>query len=265
MKKQIFTIVLMLMTYSAFSQTEKTRNYQSTPYPNTIITDEFTVLDINFDNNLVAFKHVFQLRTNYDENGEIYQKPYNCNYKGMNQMPFSGVVLGVYDLAKQEYLKTFTIYNASYKKSDCYSYEKSKNNLNEAKIFFKKNNLDISKKPKPEDLIIMNLPENSFILKGIYFKCTNEHVVSDDGADMTTVSKLYTYENEGNEKLIYTINQQDNFYMGSGGKINYISAYVKDNKFILLNKFYHTSGMAGETDRETYHFSPVFDILKLKN
>ncbi|MBN2893611.1 MAG: hypothetical protein JXL97_17195 [Bacteroidales bacterium] len=261
--KHILLIISVIVFLSAnnYAQDSKTREFNSVPYQNTIQTIKFTVLDINFDNNLVAFKHVFNLLEVYDEQGDIYMQPCDCKYTGMQENPYAGVVLGVYDLSKQEYLKTFTIYNSSYTESDCFDYETSTANLEEAKKFFAENNLDISKKPEPIPFL------DDFIdIDGVTFTFTNENTINDDYTAMSTNSVLFAFvrANPDLKMPVYSIFQQDYYYMASSGEINYISAYKKGNKVVFLNKFHHINHMAGSCDSETYHFTPIFGISELK-
>lgn len=252
MKKIILIFAILFCMLSVFSQTSIDRKFNSTPYSNAIETINFTVLDINFDNNLVAFKHVFDPITIYDSDGEIYEQAYNCGYTGMEKNPLAGVVLGVYDLSTQEYLKTFTIYNVAFDESECYDYDLSSKKLDSAKQFFAEHNLDITQKPKPTKLVV---EDNAFVFNKIKFHYTNERFTNDEYTEMTTICKLFA-----NDKLLYTINQQDFYYMASGGRIDYKKVYQKNGKFVFLNLFYHTNAMAGDTDHKTYHFSPVYKL-----
>ncbi len=258
MKNLFLTFLFIIPVISGFSQKTKIRPYHSAPYPDNIETISFTVLDINYDSNLVAFKHVYVLRTVYDEIGELYEQPCNCHYIGMQENPLAGVILGVYDLSKQEYLKTFTIYKSVYYDSLCMSYEESKKALDSAKAFFKNHNLDISQKPQPVLFKKLNRSEYELDIAGRHFHSTSERGEDSENFTYEIISKLYYYN-----QPIYTIIQEDDFVMASGGVVQYIAAYKKGNKIVFLNKFYHENHMAGETDRETYHFTPVFNISKL--
>ncbi len=264
MKKVIFAIIFSICLTFVYSQTTKSRDFFSAPYGYFIETIEFTVLDINFDSNLVAFKHVFNLSPSFDVETEKMQEACDCKYAGMEEYPYAGVVLGVYDLSKQEYLKTFTIYNATFDEKECFDYQLSNKKLDSAKLFFKNHNLDISNLPKPSFVI----PENQatpaygadelyFSFNNIVFIYTNRNTYDDDDFAVD-ISKLYV-----NDKLIYTIFQQDNFRMSSFGKVYYVNIYQKGNKFILLNLFYHINRDALSAHSEFYHFSPVFNLDSL--
>ena len=257
MKKIKLLSFLLLFSVSVFAQLSKDREFVDVPYSVSIETIEFTVLDINFDNNLVAFKHVFKLLTQYDEMGKVYQKPCDCNYTGMQDNPTAGVVLGVYDLSKQEYLKTFTIYNSTFKNTECFDFETSSTNLDLAKQYFKKHNLDITKKPESQ-----NFSDEIIKIDGITFSYTNERTMNDDMSDMNTVSRFFATQKH--KELIYIVNQEDLYYMASGGTTSYLSAFKQNDKVVFLSIFEHISAMAGSPNTETYQFSPVFEISKLK-
>ena len=261
--KYFIILVLVLASFlSLKGQTENldivnNRGFKDVPYDNKINTVDFIVLDINLDNNLVAFKHVYNLRTTHDEMGDVHEQGCNCNYTGMSDNSEAGVVLGVYDLSTQEYLETFIIYKAAYNLSDCYDYETSISQLNLAKQYFTEHNLDISKKPQ-----FLSFSDDKLELDGISFSYTNERTMNDDMSEMITISNLIATGEQ--DKSIYTVYQDDIYYMASGGVTSYISAYRQDDKIVFLSLFEHMSAMAGEPGRETYQFSPVFEILKLK-
>lgn len=258
MKKITVYLIITFVTFSTFSQTTKKRAFTDVPYPNDIKTIEFTVLDINFDKQLVAFKHVFNLQTVYDEDGNIYQEPCNCNYTGMQNNPLAGVVLGVYDLSNQQYLKTFIIYNPAYEKSDCYDYSSSSKNLDAAKKFFSENNLDITKKPTP-----LYFSDDKLTIEGITFTYDNAMNTDDETmGEMITISKLYGFYK--NKKVLFTVYQDDYYIMASGGKTYYKAAYKEGDKIVFLSRFDYFSHLAGETDKQTYQFSPIFNLQDLK-
>jgi hypothetical protein len=260
MKKLIFLFVYIISPILSFSQIVKYREYISVPYQYEIKTIVFKVLDINYKNNLVAFKHIFKLLTFYDEEGNAYQKPYNCKYAGMQKYPEAGVILGVYDLSKQEYLKTFVIYNAASQQSECSKIELSKIMLDSAKQFFKEKGLDISRKPSA--IYFKDLGNQQILdYEHLYFEA--ESYRDDESNDMLTLSILKaTDDRNGNSNAIYVINQQDHFEMASSSQIKYIAAYKKGNKIIFLNLFHHITGM-DQTEVVIYHFSPVFDLTNI--
>ncbi len=262
MKKQILIIIFLMTIISLKSQVIVNREFNSSSYHSAIMTNEFTVLDINFDKKLLAFKHVYEPRTAWDEMGEIYQQACDCKYAGMEDKKLSGLVLGVYDLSSQKYLKTFIIYNASYEMADCYPYELSVKMLDSAKQFFIEQGLDITKKPQPVALDVKGDSDKTFIYENLEFKYNNEWETDWDNNTMITSSNLWVVT--GEEKLIHKINQDDNYYMASGGTIDFISAYKEDDEFVFLNLFYHSSHKAGFTDQEVYHFTPIFKIEDFK-
>jgi len=262
MKKHILLFVFWLAFINVNSQVIVKRDFNSSGYHSSILTNEFTVLDINFDKKLLAFKHVYELRTSWNELGEIYQQACDCKYAGMENRPKSGIVLGVYDLESQSYLKSFIIYNAAYSKEDCSTYEMSVKMLDSAKQFFIEQGLDISIKPQPIALEIKGDKVKSFIFENMQFKYSNDWETDWDNNTMITSSNLWIVT--GEEELIHQINQDDRYIMASGGRIDYKYAFRDEDEFVFLNLFYHTSGLAGFTDCEVYHFSPVFEFEDIK-
>ncbi len=261
MKKFKFLIILSLFTSTIFSQNKETlRKFISVPYQYEIETIDFKVLAINYEKQLVAFKHIFKQLTLYDEEGNAYLHPYNCKYAGMQKYPEAGVVLGVYDLSKQKYLKTFVIYNAASSQSECTDYKISKLMLDSAKQFFKKMNLDISQNP-----LAIPFKESDYTdkldLGNFIFEAESSR--SNVSEEMITISVLSAYNKTNYEtKYFYKIKQIDYFEMASSSIINYIAAYKKGNKVVFLNRFHHINGM-DQTQMDIYHFTPVFNLDKI--
>lgn len=268
-------IILFVFAYTIFlasqAQISVTREFRSHDYEIGIITEDFIVLDINYDEQLVAFKHVFKLQKIYNMMGEIYLQPCNCKYTGLEDKPYSAVVLGVYDLKEQKYLKTFNVYKAAYEAKDCTPYELSVKMLDSAKTYFIEHNLDITHKPTPTKLEIVDGSTNfpmyidsiaHFTYKNIKFSYDNNWIMDEDVWTMNTRSQLFanTGKSDDEPKKIHIINQQDYYYMASGGRIDYLAIFESNGKFVLLNRFNHYNHMAGGADSEIYHFSPVFNL-----
>ncbi len=270
MKKYLLIIPLIIIGLKVFSQEKKLREFYSTPNEYGIQTDEFTVLDINFENNLLAFKQVYRRRPWWNDMfGDSISEPCNCHYDGMDSVPYSGVILGVYNLSTQDYLKAFKIYNSTYDLEDCTQIKLSMLMLDSAKQYFLENKLDITQNPKPINLRVKvkNDKMNKFKFNNILFAYNSVKDYDSDLIDMVTMSELFTYSRKTskNYKLIYTIYQEDYYFMASGGKIEYLSVFEKDEKFVFLNAFYFENHQAGgTTGHETYHFSPVFKLSDFK-
>lgn len=255
--KRIFTfIVIILFFLNSYSQKE--RGFNSCPYDIEITTIDFIVLDINFEKNLVAFKHIYKKQTIiYQDDGEIVTLyPIDCNYTGMEENPTAGVILGIYDLENGEYLKTFTIYKSCFEKENCIKYETSAKNLDSAKQLFIDHDLNIFNKPKPTDFNDNQKDGYNISIAGIDFFSNYKNNYNEGH----TMSYLYA-----NDNLIYSIEQKDFFVMASHGEIKYTSAYTNGQKIVFLNKFFHENHIEGPRSMEFFHFTPVFDIQKLKN
>ncbi|MBN2893982.1 MAG: hypothetical protein JXL97_19085 [Bacteroidales bacterium] len=256
MKKLIITTTILILGGTILAQ--KMRDFGSCPYEIEIRTLNFIVLDINYEKNVVAFKHVFEMQTQYiytSDEDEAERHPVNCNYAGMEEYPYAGVVLGIYDLSSGEYLKTFTTYKSCYSTEQCFDYETSAKNLDSAKQLFAKYNLNIENKPKPIDFTHTSDDEFKVSISGIDFFSKYENNYNEGH------TKSYLY---ANDKLLYWIEQQDFFIMASRGEIRYISAYSNGKKIVFLNKLFHENHLEGPPSYEFYHFTPVFDIETLK-
>lgn len=223
------------------------------PYETWVKTIKFKVLDINVEKKLVAFKHIYELQTEYyyDSDEEVIKKPVNCKYAGMEKYPKAGVVLGIYDLEKGEYLKTFTIYESCFTLKDCYDHELSAKKLDSAKQLFKDYSLEITKNPKA--LLFSKEGKKTYRLNvnGIKFSSSYKN----DYDKQHTISYLYA-----GEKLLYSSVYEHGFIMGSTGEVFYKAAYKVGDKIIFLNKYLHTNNMGGAESFEYHYFSPVFLI-----
>ena len=251
MKKTLITLLFANLVFGLFAQRYHGFSF---PYKAEIKTIEFKVLDINYDKNIVAFKHVYEALEYFfmGEEGEVLQKPIDCSYAGMESYPTAGVVLGMYDLAKGEYLKTFTVYESCYELEDCYSHELSVQKLDSAKQLFKDYGMTIEKCPNPIFFKKETNGTSSVTLDGIKFTSSFQN----DRDNMATVSTLYS-----NGTLLFTESFFDNFIMASHGEVLHTAAYRDGNKIVFLSKFYHTNNMEGVESWEFFHLSPVFVIM----
>ena len=247
--KKLIVIFVLFLTAGTINGQKYYEQYP--PYETWIKTLKFNVLDINLNKKVIGFKHVYELLPSYtyDGGGENAEKPVDCGYAGMESNPKAGVVLGVYDLEKGAFIKTFTVYKSSFKKSECFKHETSAANLDSAKELFKEYNLDITKKMKPLVFDKKDKKTTSLNLNGI--NITSSYESNYD--EMKSVSNLYT-----NNKLLYYVEHHDNFAMASHAEIFYTAAYKKGNKVVFLIKYFHTHNMEGPSSYEFHYFSPIF-------
>lgn len=267
MKKLTFIFFIIFFNFSIFSQIITNRKFPSGKYPCEIKTIDFKVLglgsftemdEIKYEGT-IAFKHIYELLSSYDEEGNLIGKTCDCSYAGMQNNPNAGVILGTYDLSSQDYFNTYTIYKSVFNKNDCLSKAESEKNLQNAKQDFNFMRIPINNKVSKLDFKVVNQNTSEIIIGGIKFKSVYKKVSDEKPYDMMCVSKLFA-----NGELIYKINQQDEFYMMSGGKIIYISAFGQDDKVFFLNKFSYIDN-GGGANRETYNFSPIFSITNFIN
>jgi hypothetical protein len=116
--------------------------------------------------------------------------------------------------------------------------------------------LDISQKPEPLKFTYNDNEWKLDIGNKVYY-ATSETNVDEE----LTISKLFMLDKATQQcSFLYEIKQRDYFYMASSGKIHYVAGYMKGKKIVFLTLFYHTNYMAGDTDTEIYHFTPVFEI-----
>ena len=247
MKSSISIVLFLIIPAMAVAQ--KHIDYDFFPYESSVNTIKFKVLDINFDKKLVAFKHIYELQPVFTIDYE--RNPVDCKYAGMESNPYAGVVLGIYDLEKGAYLKTFTIYESCIEIMDCYDHELSAKKLDSAKQLFKDYNLDIDKKPKA--LLFKKQSKDSYTLNVNGINFSSSYI--NDYDNQKSISYLYA-----DEKLLYYTEHDDNFVMASNAVIFYRAAYRSGEKIVFLNKYFHTNNMEGPKSYEYHYFSPVFQI-----
>jgi len=254
MKTTSFTFLILLFSFALFGQ--RSDNHYP-PYEIGVKTLEFKVLDINFEKKLVAFKHIFELQEGLFDgpDGEYEANPIDCKYAGMGAYPRAGVVLGIYDLEKGDYLKTFTIYKSCYDPEDCYAHEISVLNLDSAKQMFKDYGLDIEKVPKPLKFNENNENLNSLTIDGIKFTSSYKN----DHENFQTISYL-----NANGDLLYFIEYFETFIYSGKVEVFYQAAYKVGNRVVFLNKYFRENKMYGEKSWEFFKFSPVFEIKGLR-
>ena len=256
MRYFIFFIFLLAFT-SGNSQNDNVRPFDFQAYESKIKTIDFIVLDINFADGLLAFKHVYEILGYYHEaSGDLTDAPVNCHYSGMEKHPFAGVILGVYDLNSQTYDEIFHIYQSVSNDEDCLSFDESEHNLEFAKEYFLSKNLNVENKPKA----LLFSKDNSLVLKpeNISIKGSCKRVLSEnDNADCFAEAAL-----TADGDIIYTVSQTDISAMASGGQIIFISAFRKNDKIVFLERFHHYSHMGGFSDSEFFNFTKIYDITK---
>jgi len=234
-----------------------------------IETHVFEVLDIDWGKGLIAFRHIYRLPDKWDEEGNPYEEAVNCGYTGMSKYPYAAVVLGIYDVLDLQYHKVWTIYSSVYKENDCMSYEESKQNLDEAKAYFKSLELDIEKKPEyqsfsePTDKEREDTQNEKGYLLGsavlspenIELECRKiQTTQEDDPVDGYAYGTLYV---DGNP--VFSRKQEISLAGVGGGTVKFVSVFRKDNKIILLEKFNFYRAMTGDA-KEFYSFSPILEL-----
>lgn len=260
MKHFIFLLFMLPFTLSN-PQNDSIRAFDFQAYESEITTINFIVLDINFEDGLVAFKHVYEI-LGFDDMESVgtLDGLVNCNYSGMEKHPFAGVILGVYDLNSQSYDEVFHIYQSVSNEEDCLSFDESEHNLEFAKEYFLSKKLNIMNKPKAIPFI-QNFKNNILVLKpeNITVKGNSERFFLEND-DMNCIAKATLTVNNN---VIYTMNQKDRPMMASRGNIMFISAYRKNNKIIFLERFHHMNNSDGQ-DKEFFNFTKIYNVSEFK-
>jgi len=203
------------------------------------VTDKFEVLDISFSKGLVAFKLVAHALP-------MEEEPYACKYAGMQALPVSGVMLGIWDLKASKVQGNWMVYDIAMVAEECTSHEESTKRLNAAKAAFEKAGLDIAKKPKA---VAVGPKDTSFAAARVSW--TRKDVADEEdgmGGMMTTVG----YKN-GETELSFQIEWQR--AMAGTYEFSIDRAFVEGSRAVLLER-HHWGSMRGDSD--IFYFSPVF-------
>ena len=262
MKQPLFCVILVFVVVAqAYSQTfEIMRDDEwRHPYEYTIITHEFTVLDINTDNHTLAFKHVYEL---YSMEGvEPYEdytgKPHNCRYSGMEGKPYAGVIVGIYNLKTLEYEHVFHIYKSVYWKNECMTHEESAGALDSAKKMFQQYDLNLEKKPKAIPFKQLNDTVSEVQIGGIRFLSLFQNIGVSGDWDYVNLLTLKLF---ANETQIFQQQIPRRFIMGSSGQSFWYSAYVVGNQVVFMNKTEYQFRDQVYIEGEYFYFSPIFQL-----
>jgi hypothetical protein len=252
MKKIAISLLLAASIIHLSAQDEEDIGWNE-PYESGIQTLAFEVLDINWETQILAFRHVYQLRERYvfQPDEDVPLKPVHCKYAGMEKSPGAGVILGVYDLKNQVFMDVFVVYKSTYYHEECTDFEESKIILEEAKQVFESYNLDISKKPKKANFIKKDKVVSEITLAGFHFR--TEYFYDMD--EFMMISKLFASDTVVHQKRINTT-----FSFGAEGNIIWEGAYMSGKKVIFVYKMFRTNNMEGPSGYEYYEFTPIFDL-----
>jgi hypothetical protein len=240
-------------------------NYPS--YDRDIRTNDFVVLDVNFEKRLAAFRHVYQ---QLDISQDGIPATADCGYAGMAKLPHSGVVLGVYDLKRGVLKKHFVIYRAVTGKGECTKREESEAALAEAKAYIKQLGLNVKAqptayRPNAKGEFVPTLGGRSALIATASRRVT-EHDWANDPAltavdrNDSVVSSITIGEAKAEGRVIYRSYYGDSWSMGSKGYVEFLSLFAERGEFVFLERFRHRTGHFDMTDFEVYHFSPVLSI-----
>jgi hypothetical protein len=103
----------------------------------------FDVLDIDFEKQKVAFRHVYRPMPYSEEPVRI-----DCAYAGVE--PGASVTLGVWDLKEGKPSQWWDVYMAVFMQEHCMNTQESSAKLAEAKAAFARLGLDTDASPRPE-------------------------------------------------------------------------------------------------------------------
>jgi hypothetical protein len=229
------------------------------PYEYTIVTHEFTVLDINTENHTLAFRHVYEMyeMDGVEPFGDYTGKPHNCKYPGMESKPYAGVILGIYNLKTLEYEHVFHVYKSVYYKNRCMTHEESTNALDSAKSMFQEYALNIDKKPKAIQFKQLNDSISEVKIRGIRF----HSLFQDIGVSLEwDYLHLLTLKLYANDKLFFQQQITERFPIASSGQSFWHSAYIIGNQVVFMNKTEYQYRDQVYIEGEHFYFSPIFQI-----
>jgi hypothetical protein len=214
----------------------------------------FEVLDINLKSGVIAYK---ELATTSEELGSV-----NCNYAGMESSPFTGVVLGVWNVSESKPGKSFVVYSIATDETSCMPHSESEKQLNEAKAHFSSLGLDITKKPASLPII-----KDSFEVDAVKVAMQTRRL-----SDSESFKRGYLSTNPDkepiwsavtffgltlDEELAYEIYKLHGVQGAERLQFSLAGAWVDSGKLIVAigHKSVHMRGA-----NQSYSFSPLIEI-----
>lgn len=267
--------ILSMLAGPAWAGSSSSSSFATSPlrpfnlprYDRHIRTNDFVVLDVDFDKGLVAFRHVYQ---QLDINQDGAPATVDCRYAGMEKRPYSGVVLGVYDLKSGTLKKHFVIYRAATGIGECMKLRESQAALAEAKTYIEKLGLNVKAKPiadasNAKGEFKANIGRRWVLIATASRRATerdwaSDPVLSAAERDDSTTSSVTIGEVKTGGQVIYRSYYGDSWSMGSEGRVDYLSLFTENGKVVILERFRHRTGHLGMTDFEVYNFTPVLSI-----
>ena len=211
------------------------------------------VLAIHPDGSKLAWKIV----ASEDYDG---MEAFNCGYAGMEKMPVSNVVLGVWDLKADTVTDAWTIYDSAIAAEQCTPHAESEKRLAEAKARFVALGLDISAPPAPlvvdgegklewtsatgtHSLTVSNVPRRA--------RYTEEEQAEDAMYSTTFSTGLQA---KHGDTVLYTRLGEFSTMMAGGLTLSAPLAFPAGEGVVLLERWDHTSMRGGSS---SFTFSPV--------
>ncbi len=253
MKKYLYLLFVILNITAIFqskAQIQRNRDFKSAKERGTDIIEYVNIMDINWDKALLAYQVVYKLQKTIDPTTKKPKSPCNCNYKGWQDNPYSGVYYAVYDLNQGKELKRFYVLKSAYDPKDCSNMDKA----NENALAF----LDYT---KPLGLKIEWNKFKPFTFMNRVF-LDNHGKVGDLNFSFSSINNEYDdvgYTLGGinvNGKDIFGINQDH--LNGGKGKFLFERVYANDDKYLVLYEYFWQDDK-GSPKLQVLDFSPVFE------
>ena len=214
------------------------------------------VLAVSADGSKLAWKVVAS-----DQPEEM--EPYPCGYAGMEKMPLSQVVIGVWDLQANTATESWTIYDAAFEAEQCTTHEESARRLASAKARFVELGLDI--RTPPETLVVdgegklewtSTTGTHSLIVTSVprYAAATEEEEANDAMAAMSFITGVQA---KHDATVLHTRLGEYSTMMAGGLTLSVPLAFAAGDGVVLLERWNYSS-MRGSG--ASFSFSPVLTL-----
>ena len=233
---------------------------------------EVTVLDINFERGLVAYRAILEPSAPFGD----YDTPViNCRYPGMQAHPKSPVMIGVYDLNRHEHTKAFVVYREAVRRKLCSSPEEAARELAAAKAYLHEQGLDPEARPlalkpqaRPSDAeFTVEVDQNKITLvadsvtygKKLKGGRPPELRAACPATDDCYVSRARIRRLDTGEDLHVRYKRYETS-MGGTGAWRFPQLWVKDGRAVVMELF-ETQSFAIGGFGATLHFSPGLSLV----
>jgi hypothetical protein len=265
-----------------------TRTSGEAPYPSSLVTQSYEVLDFNPANSKLGFRHVYQLATIVDEGGNSSDAPVDCYSRGPR-----GVIVGVYDLKRSQVEEWQFVEKSVTSTEECWSQNQVDARSQQAKAMLERHALNV-KSVAYDQMKFVQWQQNPDSSDSLFWPSeegvihlTSSRNIRVYGCDEGDEALGYSAWNDfsdlravgcephefggpmiagkivylGNtERKLYSRFRETSYNMASGSSYTLARLYQKGPHLVIMERYDHRSAMLGVPSEEMFSFSPVISL-----